>query len=246
MNGLMDYATLKDSWNDHHKKLTGLILKPNEYDHTLALFLNQHALLYSSKLTRSAQTTFEDALFRDAEEDTLRKYPVNVPGTINSIVWHVWHIARIEDMTMNVLVADQDQIFFTGNWDESLAVDYAHTGNGMTEAEIADLSFQIDIAALLSYRLEVGKKTREIIGSLRPEDFKRKVEPGKIQKLEEQAAVKKEASWLLDYWGSKTIAGLVLMPATRHNFLHLNKSIRIKQKLQKIKDTEVFPMVGSE
>lgn len=31
----------------------------------------------------------------------------------------------------------------------------------------------------------------------------------------------------------KTIDGLVLMPATRHNFLHLNKCARIKDKLQK-------------
>ncbi|MNO08203.1 hypothetical protein D3C81_2307380 [compost metagenome] len=58
----------------------------------------------------------------------------------------------------------------------------------------------------------------------------------RLQKLMEQGAVKQEESWLTDYWGKKTIAGLVLMPATRHNFVHLNKSIRIKQKYQKRKE----------
>ena len=37
----------------------------------------------------------------------------------------------------------------------------------------------------------------------------------------------------MDYWGGKTFAGQLLMPATRHNFVHLNKAMRVKQKLQK-------------
>jgi hypothetical protein len=109
----------------------------------------------------------------------------------------------------------------------------------MSEAEVADLSSNIDISSLLSYRLEVGRRTREIICSLQPGEFMRKVEPKNIKKLEDQFAVKKEASWLIDYWGNKSIGGIVLMPATRHNFLHLNKSIRIKQMIQNIKDTHL-------
>ncbi|MGE6256884.1 hypothetical protein ACQKCU_03065 [Heyndrickxia sporothermodurans] len=41
------------------------------------------------------------------------------------------------------------------------------------------------------------------------------------------------ANWLAEYWSKKTIAGLILMPATRHIFLHLNKCIRIKDKIHK-------------
>jgi hypothetical protein len=36
---------------------------------------------------------------------------------------------------------------------------------------------------------------------------------------------------LSDYWSKKTIAGLLLMPPTRHNFVHLNEAARIRQKL---------------
>ena len=36
---------------------------------------------------------------------------------------------------------------------------------------------------------------------------------------------------IVDYWGGLTIAGLVLMPPTRHNFVHLNEALRIRQKL---------------
>jgi hypothetical protein len=38
------------------------------------------------------------------------------------------------------------------------------------------------------------------------------------------------ASDVLEYWGKRTIAGLLLMPPTRHCFLHLNEAMRIRQE----------------
>jgi len=220
-------------WNENHKKLTNRILNPLEHKPSVDLFLDQHGLLHSSKTSNSAVATLEDELFQGIKEETLRKYPVAAPDTKNSIVWHIWHITRIEDMTMNVLVANDRQVFISGCWFEQLKIQYPHSGNEMTEDDIADLSAKMDIPALLAYRQEVGRKTRKVVSDLLPGDFKRKVDAGRITSLMEQNAVKKEASWLLDYWGNKTIAGLILMPATRHIFLHLNKSIRIKQRIQK-------------
>lgn len=220
-------------WNENHKKLTGIVLKPLEHYAAVELFLSQHSLLHASGMSNSAIATLEDELFRDLREETIRKYPVAAPDTKNSIAWHIWHITRIEDMTMNVLVQHDRQVFHAGDWRKRLKVDFAHSGNEMPEEEIAYLSANIDIAAMLAYRMEVGRKTREVVSSLRPGDLKQKVAAERIQALKEQGAVKEEASWLLDYWGGKTIAGLILMPATRHLFLHLNKSIRIKQRMQK-------------
>jgi len=221
-------------WNENHKKLTNTILKPFEHKAAIELFLNQHSLLHSSNMSKSPLITFEDELVKDIREETLRKYPVIAPDTKNSIVWHIWHVTRIEDMTMNVLVNNDKQVLYSGDWHKQLKVEYPHSGNEMTEKEIADLSLNIDIPALFAYRLDVGRKTREVVSRLLPGEFKWKIEIGRIKNLEEQSAIKTEASWLLEYWGNKTIAGLILMPATRHIFVHLNKSIRIKQRIQKI------------
>lgn len=229
----MDLSQRKQ-WNENHKKLTSVILKPSEYQNSIGLFLSQHSLLHSSKMSNSPVATLEDDLLKDLMEESFRKYPVEAPDTRNSIVWHVWHVTRIEDMTMNILVAEGDQVLHTYNWAKELKVDYPHSGNEMTEIEIADLSENIDINALLEYRIEVGRKTREIVSHLLPGEFRKKVDAGRIDILKEQNAVKREASWLLEYWGNKTIAGLILMPATRHIFLHLNKAIRIKKRIQKI------------
>lgn len=225
----------RKQWNENHKKLTSLILIPSEHKNTIDLFLHQHSLLHSSQISNLPFVTLEDELIKDLKEETLRKYPVAVPGTINSIAWHIWHITRIEDMTMNVLVNQDEQVLFSGDWHKRLKVDYMNTGNGMTENEVADLTSNIDISSLLAYRMEVGRKTREIVTGLQLGQFKQKVEARRIKILEDQGAVKKEALWLLEYWGKKSIAGLILMPATRHNYLHLNKSMRIKQKIQKTK-----------
>lgn len=222
-------------WNENHKKLTNIITKPEKHKETIDLFLYQHSLLHSSEMSQSAETTLEDALTQDIHEETIRRYPVAAPDTKNSIAWHIWHITRIEDMTMNILVNNGMQVFHTGGWDRKLGIDYPHSGNEMTDDEIAHLSSNIDIPALFEYRIEVGRKTREVVSLLNPGDFKLKVDAARIQKLKEQNAVTDKAAWLLDYWGKKNNAGLILMPATRHIFLHLNKSIRIKQRMQKIK-----------
>ncbi|WP_411551931.1 DinB family protein [Paenibacillus lautus] len=234
----MDLSQRKQ-WNENHKKLTCMILDPAKHQTAVDLFLQQHRLLHSSRMSHSPIATLEDELVKNLLEETFRNYPVTAPDTKNSIIWHVWHITRIEDMTMNVLVNNDLQVLHAGQWNKKLHIDYVHSGNEMTEAEIADLSSTIDIDSLLAYRVEVGRNTREVISRLVPGDFKQKVEEGRIHKLQVQHAVKEEASWLLEYWGNKTIAGLVLMPATRHIFLHLNKSIRLKQRMQKLKEGEV-------
>ncbi|WP_422657620.1 DinB family protein [Paenibacillus sp. EC2-1] len=220
-------------WNENHKKLTSIIMKPKEHKESIDLFLHQHSLLHCSEMSHSVSTTLEDVLVKDSLEETFRKYPVVAPDTKNSIAWHIWHITRIEDMTMNVLVNNDKQVFSTDDWNKKLRISYPHSGNEMTDGEVANLSNQIDISALFEYRIEVGRKTREIVSLLKPGDFNLKIQTDRIQKLKDQNAVKDEASWLLEYWGNKRIGGLILMPVTRHIFLHLNKSIRIKQRIQK-------------
>ncbi|AZS14935.1 DinB family protein [Paenibacillus lutimineralis] len=223
-------------WNENHKQLTNLIFTMDKHAQAVELFLNQHALLHSSQMSHSSVTTLEDYLLDQMAEHAFRTYPVKVPGTKNSIAWHLWHITRIEDMTMNVLLNDEEQIFEMGNWKERLQVNYFHTGNGMMEEEVADLSSNINLSALLAYRLEVGRRTREIVASMLPGQFNQKVDPIRIKKLNDNGAVKQGESWLLEYWGNKRLGGLILMPATRHLFLHLNKAVRIKEKLQKLNE----------
>ncbi|WP_114384119.1 DinB family protein [Paenibacillus prosopidis] len=221
------------AWNEKHKMLTEIISKPKEHVQAVELFLTNHALLYSSKMGYGVGPTFEDSVLENLDENSLRRYPVNAPDTKNSIAWHFWHIARIEDMTMNILVANSQQVLYSDSWLQKMNIRFSHSGNNMSDDDIAELSSRIDIGALLEYRIAVGKQTRRIISSLQPGEFKEKVQESRINRLFDENAILQEACGIAEYWSKKTVAGLVLMPATRHNFLHLNKCIRIKNKLQK-------------
>jgi hypothetical protein len=137
---------------------------------------------------------------------------------------------------MNMLVKNEDQILYRSHLHKEINIPYVDTGNSMTEKEIRTLNSKINCSALLKYRNEVGETTTQIISSLTPEDLKRKIEKNLLRRIILEKAVDKDSMWLIDFWGKKNIAGLLLMPATRHNMVHLNKSMEIKNKIMKVKD----------
>ncbi|WP_078551976.1 DinB family protein [Bacillus alkalicellulosilyticus] len=223
----------RKTWSENHKRFREILTKPEEHKEAIQLCLTLHSFLHSTSVSNSTEGTLADEIVSNLDEKTWRQYPVTMPNTRNSIAWHLWHITRIEDMTMNLLVADDQQVLHSSNWLEKMKISYTHSGNDMSEEEIAVLSSKIDFHSLLEYREEVGKGTQEIISSLRPEQWKMKVEKHKIKRLFEEKAVMERSTWLAEYWSKKDIAGLLLMPATRHIFLHLNKCERIKEKLHR-------------
>jgi hypothetical protein len=100
----------------------------------------------------------------------------------------------------------------------------------MDTAGVVEFSSAIDLEALRAYRLSVGRRTREIIKTLQPDHVKQKVDPVRLEQIRAEGAVLEAASGLLDYWGGLTIAGLLLMPPTRHNYVHWNEALRMVQK----------------
>ncbi len=134
---------------------------------------------------------------------------------------------------MNLLVAGTPQLFLREDWAKKLNVSVLHSANQMNEISIMTLSAQIDLEALLDYRQSVGGRTRQIVKQLKAEQFRQQADASRLQRVVEEGALLPEAIGILNYWSNRTIAGLLLMPPTRHNFLHLNEAARIKAKLQR-------------
>ncbi|SET15090.1 DinB family protein [Paenibacillus sp. NFR01] len=220
-------------WGETHKALNAIILKPREHARSVDLFLDLHAAVHASSISGLKEPTLDDDVFHELKESVFRTYPVQLPNTKNSVAWHLWHITRIEDMTMSILVADTSQELHSGDWIERLNTWFTHSGNEMSTDEVAELSGTLHLAALKSYREAVGRRTRELVSGLEPGAFKEKVNPQRIARLFAEHAVTPEAAWLAEYWGKKNIGGLILMPATRHIFMHLKKCMHIKEKFAK-------------
>jgi hypothetical protein len=220
--------TARKNWNARQMKLRTLLSDPLSYPRAIDLFIQQHAEVHSRRMSSIETLSFEDEVLVDMTDAQIRELPDRMD---HSIAWIIWHLARIEDVAMNILVAGNSQVFERDDWKEKLNISFVHTGNAMSRSEVIELSNGIDIYELRNYRIAVGRKTEEIVNRLSPEEVGRRVYPSRLDLIMQEKAVLVGAKGLLDYWGKRTIAGLLLMPPTRHCFVHLNEATRIKNKL---------------
>jgi hypothetical protein len=133
--------------------------RSEQYDEAIQLFLSQHAMLHSAAMAQTEPWSFEDEILDDMTEEQIRRIPRNCE---HSVAWIVWHIARCEDITMNLLVAGSPQVLNQGGWLDRIETPICHTGNEMDEAGIADFSAAVDIEALRAYRVAVGRRVMSL------------------------------------------------------------------------------------
>jgi hypothetical protein len=224
----------KRKWSEQHQLFKNIVLKPERFDEAIRLCLELHAMVHSSEMSLIKTVTFEDELWKGLDEKTFRNMPTLKDTTI---AWNLWHITRIEDITMNILVANQAQVINTEKWLAKMNVQVVDTGNAMTDEEISDLSSRINMQELRNYRIAVGRKTREIISGFEPGDLKRNMNnPQNLQRIFDEGAVleHEDSKWLVDFWSRKNVAGILLMPITRHQMVHINDSFRLKGKYQSL------------
>ena len=217
----------RKSLNKQQTELRRALSSSKQHEQAIQLFLKHHAMLHSADVAQIETWSFEDHVLNDMTEEQVRRIPRNCE---HSVAWCVWHLARIEDVAMNLLVAGAPQIMRQDDWLDRMGITARDTGNEMDAGGIANLSAAIDIAALRAYRLAVGRRTREIVKQLEAEALKRAVEPARLQQVMDEGAVVEAAAYITDYWGRRNIAGLLLMPATRHNIVHLNEALKLKQR----------------
>jgi len=212
-----------------HKELSSVIYDRSKWNDARRLFLDLHSKLHLASASDTGANEV-DELIGDL---TPGEYRVMATSKDETIAWVIWHISRIEDLTMNILVAESDQLF-DDKWRASLDASISDTGNALNDGEIMELSRRVNIENLLKYRNAVGRKTREIVASLSADDMRRNVSARGLDIIRRTGGVtdQPESLWLLDYWGKKDVAGLLLMPPTRHLIMHLNDCGKWKQQIR--------------
>ena len=150
-----------------------------------------------------------------------------------TIAYSLWHIFRIEDIVVHSLIADDEQIFFLGDYQKRISAPIITTGNELVKEEIGDFSKQLQIEELYNYIIDVDRSTTEILKTLTYADSKKRISEEKRNKLEALNVVSKDenAYWLIDYWCGKDVRGLVQMPFSRHWIMHVEACLRIRDKL---------------
>jgi len=118
------------------------------------LFLVRYNILYD---------TWLKAIWEQVPEELMRQRP---HPRVNSVVWNLWHMARVEDVGLNRFIADRPQVMDSGNWLEKMGIPYRHNGYDMTLDEVDEFSQQINLQALREYSLALKANTLEITASL--------------------------------------------------------------------------------
>ena len=159
---------------------------------------------------------------------------INVDGYHSkTIAYSIWHISRIEDIVAHTLISENEQVFFSGNYQERINSPIITTGNELVKEQIADFSKRLNLKELYSYIFEVKDSTEKIINSLSYDKLKNKISEERKEQLKLLNVVSNDenAIWLIDYWCGKDIRGLIQMPFSRHWIMHIEASLRIKNKI---------------
>jgi len=150
-----------------------------------------------------------------------------------TIAYSLWHTFRIEDIVAHSLIADDEQVFFKGDYRQRTNSPIITTGNELVKEEIGEFTKNLNIEELYIYITEVDASTTQILKTLTYGDTKEKVSDEKRKKLEALNVVSDDenACWLIDYWCGKDIKGLIQMPFSRHWIMHIEACLRIRDKL---------------
>ncbi len=218
----------RKEWSRNQTRLRNLLAIRKDFDRALPLFLLQHGVVHTKRMARGIPWSFQDEALLGLDPEDTRLEP---KGGGHSIIWNLWHITRIEDVTMNLLVAGTPEVFRKANWPARLVVDLADVGNDMPKRDLARLNRNIDPKALLAYRLAVGRRTRQILTAMHPDEIWMPIEPERKKRLIAERVVRPQTHWLIEYWCGRRKADLLLMPPTRHCMVHLNEIRLIRKSL---------------
>jgi hypothetical protein len=190
-----------------------------------ALLLADHSRIHAAAISTAAEYsaaggfTMQDDTLKRLEEPDLRASP----DGLCSIVWHIWHMTRIEDVVVNLMLRGTSEVLDLGgageSWLSRLGVDARLVGTGDTDDEVRAFSERVDLPTLLAYREAVGRATRAWIQSADLDALD--AVPDLVARLADAPPIVGErARWLPRFYTGKSGAFLVTFPVTNHGFMH--------------------------
>jgi hypothetical protein len=184
----------------------------------LEFFLREHAGVH---LKEAAPADFNiDWLLDGLTEEQLRA----CPHGLNSIAWLLWHVARVEDACVSLVVGHRPQLLDDA-WAVRLGVDERGDGEGMTKAAVAELSVAIDLGAQREYRNAVCRRTRNLATELWPDGWETPLTAEDITYANESRALEADAQTFLV---GQPREALLLWWGLHHTHYHLGQASMIR------------------
>lgn len=218
---------MNKDWSEKNKKMQTLISKAATFNQGIKLLIELRAELFE-QITYIVKifplVAFYQLPFGDGEGNHC-----------TTLAWSLWHTFRIEDIVAHELILKDKQIFFEGGWKKNTDCTCITTGNELTGYALIEFSKKLDIKATYDYCKAVMDSTNEMLGHLQFEDLKKTFSDADRNRVVTSKCVSssESAAWLIDYWCSKNIKGLIQMPFSRHWIMHVEAMRRIINRLTK-------------
>jgi len=191
----------------------------------IPFFLDLHAVTHAPDVSGASGV---ERWLSGLSDDQLRRQPG--PG-LNSIVWLLWHMARTEDVAVNLVVAGRAQVLDDA-WARAKNIPRRDMGTGMTSDEVRELTERADVAAVRRYRSAVGVRTREVVPGLRAEAWDEILGLADTTRAAEAGAFGPNDEWVAGVghrpWQGHTRALQLGQSAIRHNTAHIGEAVTIR------------------
>ncbi|MBO4771270.1 MAG: phage head-tail adapter protein [Bacteroidales bacterium] len=215
---------MNKEWSEQNKRIQSLIKKADTLEQGKTVLFNLRNDLMNTLLS------FREKLKR---EDFDSMPFMNADGYhCKNIAYSIWHIFRIEDIVAHTLINGDEEVFFSGNYQNRINSPIITTGNELIKEQISNFTKHLNLDELYSYSADVKKSTEDIIRNLTYNNLKNNVTEYRKEKLKSLGVVSSDenAVWLIDYWCNKDVRGLIQMPFSRHWIMHIEACLRIKNK----------------
>jgi DinB superfamily len=191
----------------------------------VSFFLVQHASVHASE---GGAPSYFDRVLGGLTEADLRARPAK---GVNSILWLLWHMARTEDASVNLVVTNGRQVL-DDDWVRRLGLDWRHIGTGMTDDEVSELTRRADVAAVRAYRDAVGRRTRDVVRALLPTAWDEPVTLADTTRAAAAGAFGPNAGWVdgvgFKPWQDQSRAARLSSAALRHNAMHIGEAVTVR------------------
>src|SRR5262245_18869992 len=192
----------------------------------VSFFVVQHRQLHADG--GGPVASYSDRVFGGLTDDQMRARP---GAGVNSLVWLLWHMARVEDVAVNLVVSDGREVL-DDQWAHRMDIGWRTLGTGMAESDVTDLTKRADVGAVRAYRAAVAERTREVVRAMPPAAWEEIVGLADTSRAAAAGAYAPNTAWRdgVGYpsWQGHSRAAQLAGSALRHNALHLGEAVTVR------------------
>jgi hypothetical protein len=97
---------IPNDWTVKQNNLKIYLSKERTFDKGITLLAEMHSFLHDKKVSKNGNDTIYNLLWDKLKEETCKI----ISNKETSIIWNIWHITRIEDIVVNILIGNTDEV----------------------------------------------------------------------------------------------------------------------------------------